>query len=116
MPTDRNWAHRPEFDAAAMEEFESRLRRARASSRAQYLRVKAATLLDQQDRGALPVAIELLERVVAGHDDFLGVPFSHELLGRAYRRSGDLARAEGTPETRDRDCRRAKERGRASGT
>lgn len=77
-----------------MEDFEHRLRRARVESRAGYLRVKAATLLGQQDRAALPVAIELLERVVTEYDHFLEVPFSHELLGRAYRRSGDLRRAE----------------------
>ena len=39
-------------------------------------------------------AVGLLKRVVDEYDDFLQVPFSHELLGRAYRRSGDLTQAE----------------------
>ena len=92
--TDRSWAHRPEFDPAAMEEFEARLGRARSSGRAQYLRVKAAVLLEHAEPAALPIAIGLLKRVVDEYDDFLQVPFSHELLGGAYRCSGDLAQAE----------------------
>lgn len=92
--SDRNWAHRPEFDPSAMEEFEARLGRARATGRAQYLRVKAAVLLEHAEPAALPIAIGLLKRVVEEYDDFLQVPWSHELLGRAFRRLGDLALAE----------------------
>ncbi len=94
MSTNRNWAHRPEFDPAAMADFERRLGQARPPHRPGYLRVKAATLLQQPDEAAVPVAIDLLLRVVTESDHFLEVPFSHELLGRAYRRSGDLAAAE----------------------
>ncbi len=95
MPSSsRNWAHQPKFDTSSMEEFETRLARARTASRPQYLRVKAATLLERGDLTALPVAIALLQRVVADYDHFLEVPFCHELLGRAYRRTGDLSQAE----------------------
>ena len=94
MSSDRNWAHRPDFDPAAMAEFERRLGRARTQNRPGYLRVKAATVLQQEDPAAVPVAVELLLRVIADDDHFLEAPFSHELLGRAYRRSGDLEAAE----------------------
>ena len=95
MPSaDRSWAHRVEFDDAAMAEFERRLARARPVSRPGYLRVKGASLLRTGDPGAVPVAIGLLQRVVNEHDHFLEVPWSHELLAEAHRRVGDLAAAE----------------------
>jgi hypothetical protein len=46
--SDRNWMHDPKSDRETMAEFERRLAKARPISRAQYLRVKAATLLEQQ--------------------------------------------------------------------
>lgn len=51
-------------------------------------------LLEHAEHAALPIAISLLKRVIDEYDHFLEVPFSHELLGHAYRRSGDLAQAE----------------------
>jgi hypothetical protein len=86
--------HDPAFDAGAMAEFERRLERARPASRAQHLRVKAAVLLGLADAAAAEVAIQLLGRVVDEYDHLLEVPSAHELLGEAYRRKGDLARAE----------------------
>ena len=77
-----------------MKEFERRLGRAREENRPGYLRVKGATLLEHEDEGATRVAIELLTRVVTEYDDFIEVPWSHELLGDAYRRLGDLAASE----------------------
>lgn len=94
MAANRNWAHDVAFDRQAMAEFERRLARARPGNRAQYLRVKGATLLEAGQDDALPVAISLLRRVVDDHDDLLQVPWSHELLGEAYRRLGELDRAE----------------------
>ena len=91
---DRNWAHNAAFDDEAMDEFERRLGMARPGSRAQYLRVKGATLLESGNDEALTVAVSLLLRVVEGYDDFLQVPWAHELLGEAYRCKGDLDRAE----------------------
>jgi hypothetical protein len=93
MPSDRNWAHDPRYDDAALEQFEERLRRARPGSRPGYLRVKGATLLDHRDPAATLVAIRLLHRATeSGH--FLEVPWAHELLGKAYRKMGDLDAAE----------------------
>jgi hypothetical protein len=92
--SDRNWMHDPQSDRETMAEFERRLAKARPISRAQYLRVKAATLLEQQTPAATAIAIDLLTRVVTNYDNRLEVPFSHELLGVAYRRVGDLAAAE----------------------
>jgi hypothetical protein len=86
--------HDPKFDRDAMAEFERRLARARPSSRVGYLRVKAAALLERQTPAATRIAIDLLRRVVTEYDDRLEVPFSHELLGEAYRRVGDLVAAE----------------------
>jgi hypothetical protein len=86
--------HDPKSDPEAMAEFERRLAKARPTSRAQYLRVKAATLLERRTPGATSVAIGLLTRVVTEYDDRLDVPSSHELLGEAYRRVGDLGAAE----------------------
>ena len=93
MPSDRNWAHRTEFDPVALAEFERRLGRATTAKRPSYLRVKAATLLEQGDPAALPIVIALLQRVVTDYDHFLEVPLSHELLGGAFRRAGDLSQA-----------------------
>ena len=92
--TNRNWAHSERFDSDAMVEFEERLGRARTANRAGYLRVKAATLLDLAHPTATAVAVQLLHRVVDNHDDFIEVPWSHELLGNVYLDSGDLAAAE----------------------
>jgi tetratricopeptide (TPR) repeat protein len=94
VATDRDWAHDVAFGEEAMSEFEHRLARARPKNRAQYLRVKGATLLGLEDEAALGVAVALLHRVVDEHDDWLEVPTSHELLGEAYRRLGQLDQAE----------------------
>jgi tetratricopeptide (TPR) repeat protein len=94
VSTDRNWAHDEAFDDQAMAEFERRLSRARPDNRAQYLRVKGATLMGTRHDGGLPVAISLLHRVVDDYDDWLQVPWAHELLGEAYHRTGDLDGAE----------------------
>ena len=91
---DRNWMHDPGFDEAAMAEFELRLARARPRSRPGYLRVKGATLLGLEQAAATTVAVALLTKVVTEYDDVLEVPWSHELLGSAYRGLGDLEQAE----------------------
>ena len=93
MPSDRDWAHEPRYDDAALEQFEERLRRARPDSRPGYLRVKGATLLDHDDPAAILIAIRLLHRATES-DHFLEVPWAHELLGQAYRKMGDLDAAE----------------------
>jgi hypothetical protein len=93
MPSDRDWAHDPCYDDAALEQFEERLRRANRASRPGYLRVKGATLLDHRDPAATLVAIRLLHRATES-DDFIEVPWAHELLGQAYRKMGDLEAAE----------------------
>jgi tetratricopeptide (TPR) repeat protein len=94
VATDRNWAHDLGFGQEAMTVFEHRLACARPNNRAQYLRVKAATLLELEGDEALPIAIALLHRVVDEYDDWLQGPWSHELLGEAYRRLGQLNEAE----------------------
>ena len=76
-----------------MAEFEARLGRARAANRPGYLRAKAATLLGISNSRATSVAVDLLHRVVDGYQDFLEVPWSHELLGNAYLELGDLEAA-----------------------
>jgi tetratricopeptide (TPR) repeat protein len=93
MPSDRDWAHDPRYDDAALEQFEKRLRRAHPGSRGGYLRVKGATLLRLGDTAAIPTAIRLLHRATET-DHFLEVPWAHELLGHAYQETGDLEAAE----------------------
>jgi hypothetical protein len=93
MPTDRNWAHDPRYDADALEQFEERLRRARTGSRPGYLRVKGATLLKHDDLAATLTAVRLLHRA-AESNHFLEAPWAHQLLGDAYQKIGDLDGAE----------------------
>lgn len=87
-----DWFRSASWTDDAAEEFERRLARARKSSRPQYLRIQAVTLLDgsESDRGA---AIGLLERLLRDYPDSLEVAFAHELLARAHRRAGRLREA-----------------------
>jgi tetratricopeptide (TPR) repeat protein len=86
------WFRSRDWGIDAQQDFETRLGRARARSRAQYLRIKAVTLIDA---GNLDAATALLHRVVDDYgDDWIQVTASHEHLGDIYRSTGDLAGAE----------------------
>ena len=73
-------------------DFEERLRRARPTSRAQYLRIKAVSLAHTGNEIG---AVELLERVTREYpDEWVQVAPSYELLGELHRNAGDLVGAE----------------------
>jgi tetratricopeptide (TPR) repeat protein len=86
------WFRSGDWSSDAQQDFETRLGRARARNRAQYLRIKAVALIDA---GNLDAATSLLRRVVDDYgDDRIQVTASHEYLGDIYRSLGDLAGAE----------------------
>lgn len=86
------WFRSIDWSPDAQQDFETRLGRARAHNRAQYLRIKALALLAA---GNSDDATALLHRVVDNYgDDWIQVTASHEHLGDIYRSKGDLAEAE----------------------
>jgi hypothetical protein len=86
-----DWYRSPGWSDAERDDFEKRLRRARSTNRAQYLRIKALAVETQN-----PLAAErLLHRVV---DDYTGdwpqVESALERLGDLRQRCGDRTAAE----------------------
>lgn len=84
------WFRTPDWDAAAREDFEQRLGRAR-SSRPQYLRIKALALTSV---GLFDDAVRLLERLRTEHPDAFDVWYATEVLGDIAREQGRLDEAE----------------------
>ena len=90
MPSD-DWFRSEAWPAKAQELFETKLAKARRANRAQYLRIKAFTLLQSRKRDARSDGVQLLHRLLDNHpDDVLEVADAHELLAQAYREAGDL--------------------------
>lgn len=86
------WFRSPEWTEQARAEFGQRLRRARPTSRAQYLRIKGLALAGAGNNDG---AIELLRRVTAEYpDEWIQVAPAYESLGALLRAEGDLAGAE----------------------
>jgi predicted Zn-dependent protease len=86
-----DWFRSPDWTATDREDFETRLKRARATSRPQYLRIKALAIRDE-----FPLeAEELLRRVVVEYvEHWPDVAFAHELLGDLRSAAGDIGDAE----------------------
>ncbi len=84
------WYRSPKWDAAAREDFERRLARAKPQNRPQYLKIKALGL---RDAGDVHQAVGLLQRVVNEYPTSLDAPFCLELLGDIARDGGRLADA-----------------------
>jgi Flp pilus assembly protein TadD len=78
--------------------FESRLKRARAGNRLQYIRVQATHL--NSNRGCQGIAREFLERVIRDYPDDFQAKFAWEQLGASYA-------FEGRPDDADRAFREA---------
>ena len=90
-----DWFRSTGYSTRDMEEFESRLNRSRPYNRAQYLRIKAVTLADLQNREAEETAFGLLRRIVDEYPDaWSEVNFAHEEMGSLYERMGRFADAE----------------------
>ena len=90
MPTD--WFRLPEWDAAARDDFERRLARARPYNRPQYLKIKAIAL---REAGQTDASQGLLHRALDDPNiyDFEAAGVT-ELLGDLSRKAGDRADAE----------------------
>ena len=88
MPTE--WYRTTAWDVPAREEFEARLRRARADNRPQYLRIKAHALAGA---GRRRDAEGLLRRLLAEYPDAFDAPSAMELLGGLAAEEGRLAEA-----------------------
>jgi hypothetical protein len=87
-----DWFRSPDWSIEAQRDFETRLGRARPSSRAQYLRIKAVAL---DEAGESAGATTLLRRIVRDHSEaWPEVAFAHERLGDSQRAAGDLPGAE----------------------
>ncbi len=87
-----DWFRVTHWDAQAAEDFEKRLARSRAWSRAQYLRVQGVTLWGA---GSLGAAKGLLQRVVQQHaGDDLEAAAATEHLGEIGLEEGDLPEAQ----------------------
>jgi hypothetical protein len=88
-----DWFRSPSWDEASREDFEKRLRRARAHNRPQYLRIKALAV---RDAGRIEVAKELLLRIL-DHPEVQAfeAAFAQEILG-------DIAVQQGEPELGER--------------
>ena len=88
------WYRDPRWNRRIQDEFESRLNRARASSRPQYLRIKALTLLESGGRNERLAARDLLQRILEEYPDSLDVVAAHEGLAQVYEQEGATAEAE----------------------
>lgn len=86
-----DWFRTPGWSACDREDFETRLKRARVTSRPQYLRIKALAI-EEEMPGA---AEELLRRIVADYvERWPEVASAHERLGDLRTRAGDQQSAE----------------------
>ena len=86
----RDWFRRETWSEKEKTDFESRLGRARRSSRAQYLRIQGTHLADA---GLLLEALQLLDRVVEQHPDDLQVTTAQHQRGQIFLRLGRTADA-----------------------
>jgi hypothetical protein len=92
---DRDWFRSSSWDADIAERFEARNRRARASNRAQYVRIQASHLLESPDASTREAGRTLLRKVIDDHpDDDLQTKFAAEQLGDSLAREGRLGEAE----------------------
>lgn len=88
------WYRSPRWSQRIEDEFESKLSRARSSSRPQYLRIKGLALLASGGTKERLAARGLLQRVLDEYPDSLDVVVAHEGLGEVYEREGAVTEAE----------------------
>jgi len=89
-----DWFRSPAWDAEEEERFEARLRRARRSNQAQYLRIKGLALTAEGDSHR-EVGRALLGRVIHDHPDSPGeVAGAHFALGESFAEEGRFAESE----------------------
>lgn len=96
-----DWFRSSTWDESGAAAFEQRLRRARLTSRAQYIRIQGEHLADQADPAAREAARLLFQRVIDeyGDVDRLQATWAAESLAQALAADGYLSEAESA--TRD---------------
>lgn len=87
------WFRHSTWSDADRAEFEMRLARARASSRAQYLRIQALHLAEAGDPELVGVALQLLDRLLRDYPDTLQLASAHEQRAECLARRGDVGGA-----------------------
>jgi predicted Zn-dependent protease len=87
------WFRSDHWSTKGQEDFEQRLRRARAFNRPQYLRIKALALLGNGGKAEARGARELLVRVVENYPEAGDVVMAHEHLAELDLREGQRASA-----------------------
>ena len=92
---DPEWFRASRWDAGTAERFEALLRRARASNRAQYIRIQASHLVESPDAVTREIGRALLRRVIDDYpDDDFETKCAWEQLGDSLATEGRLDDAE----------------------
>ncbi len=93
---DKDWFRSSQWNEAIEAEFERRLKRARSTSRAQYIRIQAVHLADQADPELRAVARRLYQRVMGeyGDTDKMQATAASEELAESWQKDGFLGEAE----------------------
>ncbi|MDQ7877433.1 hypothetical protein Q9R08_05525 [Microbacterium sp. QXD-8] len=93
---DSDWFRSSTWDESVEFAFESKLRRARSTSRAQYLRIQGVHLIAQDDTATRGAGRALLQRVIDeyGEADRLQATWAAENLAEALALEGDFESAE----------------------
>jgi tetratricopeptide (TPR) repeat protein len=88
------WFRSPSWREEDRELFEAKLGRAQKRNRAQYMRIKALSLAESDDKAARAAAGELFERIFSEHpDDELQVTMAHTDKARWHRKRGEQDQA-----------------------
>jgi hypothetical protein len=85
----KDWFRRSTWSDNDRDEFETRLRRARPTGRAQYLRIQAFHLADAGRDDLLSPALELLRRLLAEYPESGEVAAAEHLRAKCHERMGD---------------------------
>ena len=93
---DKDWFRSSQWNETIEAEFERRLKRARSTGQAQYLRIQAVHLADQPDPGLRAVARRLYQRVMDeyGDTDKMQATAASEELAESWQKDGFLDEAE----------------------
>lgn len=95
MATDEEWFRSPDWSPEAQQRFEAKLRRARSYGRAQYVRIKAVSLLGSGNPSCREAGKALLHRIIEEYPEaWMEAVFAHEELGRLFAEEGQFALAE----------------------
>jgi hypothetical protein len=91
--TSKDWFRKTRWTEADQADFEGRLKRARASNRAQYLYIRALTLSELGNTDLLAPSIALLDRCLGDSPSHAHTAPALHLRGRCLQRLSDVAGA-----------------------